>query len=185
MSAAESRVSDMAPGQRIRHANRVRDEQRAFASMIEPLFEPLLRYFARRTSPREDSYDCLSDTLLVMWRRRGSAPTHPEEFRAWAYGVARLTLSNHMRSQRRRARLLEKSRNDAELEVTVGADLSEVAATAMAALSAKDRELVRLIVWDGLGVAEAGQVLGFKAATARTRYSRARERLRHTLGESA
>lgn len=163
-------------------------EQSAYTARLEPLFEPLLRYFARRVMPRDDAYDCVSETLLVVWRRRESAPQIDDEFRAWTYGIARHVLNNHLRSQRRRERLAEKAR-DSHLEQATPPSSSEpaslyAAAAAMKALSDADRELVRLIVWDGLGVGDAGFALGLTPAVARTRYSRARARLRRMIGEA-
>ena len=40
------------------------------------------------------------------------------------------------------------------------------------------RELVMLVHWDGFSIAEAAQMLGLGQSTARTRYARARDRLR-------
>lgn len=152
----------------------------AFASQLKPLMEPLLRYFARRVDPRDDAYDCLSETLLVIWRRRASAPANPDELRAWSYGIAKLTLANHTRGQRRRQRLLAKAHEAFTPPEETFTEETDI----LAVLAPRDRELVRLIVWDGLGVAEAGQVLGLKPAAARTRYSRARAALRQTLKEN-
>ena len=42
-----------------------------------------------------------------------------------------------------------------------------------------------LVAWEGFGVGEAGAVLGISDQAARARYSRARTRLRRTLGGSS
>ncbi|WP_449372762.1 RNA polymerase sigma factor [Arthrobacter psychrolactophilus] len=55
---------------------------------------------------------------------------------------------------------------------------SSAAQDLLGQLSPKDRELVTLIIWDGFGVGEAGQILGLSPSTARSRYSRAKEKLR-------
>ena len=49
---------------------------------------------------------------------------------------------------------------------------------ALKLLSPRDQELVRLVVWEELSVADAGRSLGIRPGTARTRYSRALGRLR-------
>ena len=61
------------------------------------------------------------------------------------------------------------------------------AAEALGYRTPSDRELVTLIVWDGLGVGEAGAVLGLKLAAARRSYQRDRSALRDRLagGETA
>ncbi len=52
---------------------------------------------------------------------------------------------------------------------------------ALLRLPERDRELLLLVAWEGLGVAEAGAVLGLSTATARKRYSRLRQRTRAEL----
>ncbi len=168
--------STVAPVERVEDAQRDR-----FESMVRDLSEPLVRYFARRVSPADDSYDCLSETLIVLWKHRGNIPTPSEERRAWAFGVARNVLANYKRQQRRRERLLEKSRVAADTGSSESPGDSWDLGDLLASLSQRDAELVRLVVWDGLGVAEAGTVLGLKAAAARARYSRARAKLRSRL----
>jgi len=64
--------------------------------------------------------------------------------------------------------------------VATGTD--EAITDALAELTENDRELVTLILWDGFGVAEAGAVLGLKPATPRTRFARAKARLRDLHG---
>jgi DNA-directed RNA polymerase specialized sigma24 family protein len=45
------------------------------------------------------------------------------------------------------------------------------------ALGEQDREVLRLVAWDGLSSAQAGEVLGCSAGAARHRLHRARRRL--------
>jgi RNA polymerase sigma-70 factor (ECF subfamily) len=153
-----------------------------FEAVVEPLMPDLLRYFARRVAPREDAADCLSDTLLVLWRHRSRMPGQAEEQRAWAYGIARNVLCNH---QRKRARRVSAYGFVVRAHLAaVPAEPSPATEAALAALNRLgelDRELVRLVVWDGFGVGEAGRILGMREATARSRYSRARSRLRTLL----
>lgn len=155
------------------------DERAEFGNRVESVMPDLLRYFVRRVSPQDDAYDCVSEVLVVLWRRRSSAPADPEEFRAWSFGVAHRVLLNHSRSARRRLRLAEKLR--AEPQSAAVAEERTLVTDALAQLTDVDRELVTLVVWDELGVAEAGAVLGLRAVAARSRYSRARSRLRQLV----
>ena len=52
---------------------------------------------------------------------------------------------------------------------------------ALEALSTGDREIIQLVHWDGFSLAEAAKILGKKPATVRSRYSRARAKLRADL----
>lgn len=159
--------------------SRIVDDGTRFDDAIRPLMKPLLAYFVRRISPAENAADCLSETLVVMWRRRRALPAAEDELRRWAYGVAKGVLANAHRGRRRHAALAQKLRGEVAASVVPSADLE--VSDALRSLSAKDRELVTLIVWDGFGVAEAGTLLGLSAEAARSRYSRARARLRDAL----
>ena len=150
-----------------------------FEASISPLLQPLLAYFVRRVQPREESADCLSETLVVLWRRRADLPIDPVELRAFAFGVAKGVLANHVRGRIRQSALGDRVRDEVHASAQPGADGS--VAEALQALPQRDRELVTLIVWDGFGVAEAGALLGIRPGAARSRYARAKERLRVIL----
>jgi RNA polymerase sigma factor (sigma-70 family) len=135
---------------------------------------------------REDAADVVAETFLVAWRRIGEVPIG-DGARLWLYGVARLVLANLHRAERRRTRL---GRRLAEtLQATLQAEPTEPRGEAAEALRAigemgeEDRELLRLITWEGLSPSEAGRVLGVSALAARSRLHRARRRLRQVLEE--
>lgn len=163
-------------------------ETRRIADEIEPLVREiapaLLAYFSRRVRPTEEAADCLSETLLTLWRRRADLPEDRDGQRAWAFGIARRVLANVRRGAVRRIALSDRLRESLEQWHGQNADRDDVVAEALATLKESERELVTLILWDGFGVAEAGAVLGLKPATARTRYARAKARLRDAIGEA-
>jgi RNA polymerase sigma-70 factor, ECF subfamily len=148
--------------------------------LVEKESSALLDYFLRRTSDREDAADLLGETLLVIWRREGSIPTDPVNARMWMFGVARNVLSGHRRSRRRRFALAE--RLAATLPVAESEPELDGVRAAIATLPEVDRELVRLVYWDGFTLAEAAQMLHMRPATVRSRMARAREKLREHLG---
>jgi RNA polymerase sigma-70 factor (ECF subfamily) len=144
------------------------------------LARDLLAYFLRRLDNREDAADCLSETLLVLWRRHRALPGDTDGARAWAFGAAKRVLANHRRGRIRHSTLADRLR--AELAIAPAADGPAIEVReALAALVENDRELVILIAWDGFGVAEAGALLGLKPDASRVRYYRARMRLRELL----
>jgi len=153
---------------------------RSFEASIRPLMPLLLAYFTRRVDPTVDAADCLSETLVVLWRRRGELPADEDGLRAWSYGIAKGVLANHQRSRIRHSRLSARLRDDLTLNPParpVDTGLTD----ALATLSAPDKDLVLLVAWDGFGVAEAGALLGLTPGAARSRYSRARKALRAQL----
>lgn len=153
----------------------------AFEETARALTPALMAYFIRRVDPPEDATDCVSETLLVLWRQCDQLPAEPEERRAWSFGVAKGVLSNYRRGKIRRGALSEKLRAGLVHEPDPGHPFDAEIHAALAGLRSLDRELVILIVWDDFGVAQAGALLGLSATAARTRYSRARKQLRASL----
>lgn len=140
----------------------------------------LLAYFERRSAPH-DAADLLGETLLVAWRRVSAVPEDDQEARMWLFGVARRVLMTSRRSGVRRQALADRLREEAltrpDRTEPVDHDLHE----ALARLDPLDAEIIRLLHWDGFGLAEIAQHLGRPAGTIRSRYSRARAALRTAL----
>lgn len=155
-----------------------RTSDRAFGDAVAPLVPLLLRYFARRVTPTDDAADCTSETLIALWRHRGRLPADEDQRRAWAYGIARRVLANHRRGRVRRDLAHETLRAAAAVPPPPVPDEAFVAAEALRLLPERDQELIRLVVWEELSIAQAGRLVGVGAATARSRYARALARLR-------
>lgn len=142
----------------------------------------LLAYLQRRVG-LDDAPDLLGETMVVAWRRVDDLPADPEQARMWLFGIARNTLLNHARGQRRRWALADRIRRTTMSEATAPpADQGAEIRDALARLEPDHRELVQLIHWERLTIAQAATVLDISASTARTRYARAKEQLRATLG---
>ena len=153
----------------------------AFEAVVAEVLEPVRRYLARRTDPAT-AEDVTSEVLLVLWRRLDAVPEHALP---WAYGVTRSCLANAERGSRRQRRLaariatVDPPTEVAPAEVTDhGADRI---AAALAALPARDAELLRLWAWEQLGPAEIAGVLGITPNAVSIRLHRAREKLRAVL----
>lgn len=137
------------------------------------------RYFRRRTAA--DHEDLTTEVFLVAWRRRAELPAEPLP---WLYGVARKVLANHHRAGERRAALAVRAAAHAE---AAAPDLAEAVglradlARALAELGERDRELILLVAWEGLSIAEAAAVLGCRRGAAAVRLHRARRRLHTAL----
>ncbi|GGF03371.1 RNA polymerase sigma factor [Mycetocola zhadangensis] len=159
-----------------------RDANRTFDDDVRPLIVPLHRYLRRRVDSAPDADDCLSEALLVLWRHRDRLPADVSEKRLWAFGVAKGVLSNHHRSQRRRAALHERMMAEQRIaQKTSDTNSNAAVYDALAKLKTADREPIMLVAWDGFAVVDAGTLLGLSAAAARTRYSRAKAKLRNEL----
>jgi RNA polymerase sigma factor (sigma-70 family) len=154
-----------------------------FRAVYDPNYHRVLGYALRRTASREDAEDAVAETFLTAWRRLEEIP-EGNGARPWLYGVARNTLANQRRSERRRGRLSGRlhaepsssawNRGDANDE------LASVAA-AFARLCEEDRELLALAAWEELDPGEIATVLGCSRNAARIRLHRAGRRLARQL----
>lgn len=100
----------------------------------------------------------------------------------WLFGVARGVLLNYGRGERRRWALIDRLRGTLPpRESHASADDGLEARDAIARLPAEGRELVELVHWEGLTLAQAAVVVGIPASTARSRYAKAKELLKHAF----
>jgi len=90
-------------------------------------------------------------------------------------------LAAQQRNQLRQHSLAGRLQEQLRFRPLVAESTDDAAITALASLSVRDRELVTLVVWEGLTIAQAAVVLGIKPDAARARYSRARRTLRKHL----
>ena len=156
------------------------DRSARFEALARELIDPLRRFLARRADPAT-AEDALGETLLVLWRRFDDVPA--EGALPWAYAVARLSLANTERGQRRQRRTASR--------IAVVAPPSErpdgpgprddALHEALAALRPEDAELLRLSAWEQLGPAEIATVLELTPNAVSLRLLRAREKLREEL----
>lgn len=162
-----------------------RDEDAALVAAFEASASDLLTYLARRTSP-DDAPDLLGESMVVAWRRVKDLPMDAERARMWLFGIARGTLQNHARGQRRRWALADRIRLQVRDDATAPpADAGAEVRDAIARLDPDLAELVRLVHWDRMSLVDAAELLGIPASTARGRYQRARDALRAALSTQA
>ena len=167
----------MARGMPLR-AGPIAARRERFRAIYEANYTQILGYALRRCSEPEDAADVVSETFLTAWRRLDAVPH--EDARLWLYGTARRVLANQRRGSRRRRQLGERLCEDLRHAAPTAAErrgsLSQVA-TAFARLSDRDREIIALAAWEGLGAAELSNVIGCSQNAARIRLHRARGRL--------
>ena len=127
-----------------------------------------VRAYVRRRAPEDVVDDVVAETFLVCLRRPERVPAEPLP---WLYAVARKTLANE---RRKRDRVAPARRDVTWDREPIG---DGALATAFAALGERDREVLRLVAWEGLALRDAAVVLGCLAVACRVRYHRAKARL--------
>ncbi|MBU2668925.1 RNA polymerase sigma factor [Actinoplanes bogorensis] len=151
------------------------DDEHRFVRLWRECAPRVLAYARRHVDP-ETAQDVVAETFLVAWRRAGRVPADPLP---WLLVVARNTIANMRRSGLRQERLA------GQLElVAAPAEPADVLATEradvldrLAALTAREREALLLVAWDGLTAAQAAKVAGCSLPAFHVRLFRARKRL--------
>jgi len=135
-----------------------------------------VRAYVRRRAPESMVEDVVADVFVVCLRRIDDVPRNALP---WLYGVARKTLAN----ERRKRHDLPVAAPELSYEPEPVGD--SLLAAAFAALSDADREILRLVAWEGLSLRHAARVLECSPVAARVRYHRAKTRLRDRLDTAA
>jgi RNA polymerase sigma factor (sigma-70 family) len=155
------------------------DPETRFRTVFDVAYGPLCRYAQHRGLAGPDAEDLVAQTLEIAWRRLDDVPA--AEPLPWLYAVAHNLWRNRTRRDRRRRELLARFPTTTKA-ASPGALEPGILRAALAELSDRDQEVLRLVAWDGLTPAELAVVLGFSPAAARTRLHRARSRLAAQLG---
>ncbi|WP_200213465.1 RNA polymerase sigma factor [Micromonospora coerulea] len=149
-----------------------------FTRLYAAEYAHVVRYGQRRLVDADASAELAQEVFVVAWRRRREVP---DRSLPWLYGVARRLLANQWRARRTAPDVvplvdadLPRQVSSSGADATVGvADLR----TALATLTELDQEILRLVGWEELTVAEAAGVLGCSRTAAAVRLHRARRRL--------
>jgi RNA polymerase sigma-70 factor (ECF subfamily) len=139
-------------------------------------------YLARRVD-RSDVEDLASDVFAIAWRKRASVA--PGEELPWLYRIASYLVANHRRRLAIRANALALfTVPDAAPAADAAFDGDPELARAWRALPGAQREILALVVLDGLAVADAAVALGVSANAASIRLHRAKRALAKALRDS-
>jgi RNA polymerase sigma-70 factor (ECF subfamily) len=143
----------------------------------------IFAFAARRVPGRESAEDVVADTFAIAWRRRDRIP---EETLPWLYAIAGNVIANQYRSSHRRHNLDERLAREASVAAP-GTDPADSLggrdelAAALARLEEAEREVLRLVAWEGLSTRDGARVVGCSPGAFRVRLHRARRKLAKEL----
>ena len=131
----------------------------------------------------DDAQDVVQETFVLAWRKRRSIVLVDGSALPWLLASARLiALATRRRGARRRTTAVPDEQLHAIAAVQTGDELA--VREALAGLPRTDREVVTLVLVEGLSYAEAAANLGLSPAATGKRLQRARARLRDDLRPS-
>jgi RNA polymerase sigma factor (sigma-70 family) len=154
----------------------------AFVEMISR-HEVVVGAYLQRRVGRLVAEELLAEVWIAAFGSRGTYDGTYDDARPWLFGVARNTLRRHWRNQRPEDLVgdLDDLALGSDPWPTVddrvhGADLLR---HALAHLRPNQREVLTLVVWEELSIADAARTLGIPAGTARHALHQARLSLRN------
>lgn len=157
------------------------DEQ-AFMEVIYRHEVAVGAYLARRAG-REAAEDLLGEVWVAAFESRRTYDQSFPEARPWLYGVALNRLRHYWRSRPAEDLVPDMTSLangwDPWPAVDARVDTQAVLLTALAKLRPEEREVLTLVAWEDLTVADAARVLGLPAGTARRLLHQARRALRN------
>jgi RNA polymerase sigma-70 factor (ECF subfamily) len=141
----------------------------------------VLRYALRRGASHADAEEVVEETFTICWRR---LPDVPNPALPWLLAVARRVLANQRRTKGRRSALYERlaviGRRPPPSGLEVDPDHLELK-EALSSLKEQEREVLALVVWQGLTHEAAAEVLGCTRNAVTKRYLRACSRMKAQL----
>jgi RNA polymerase sigma-70 factor (ECF subfamily) len=157
------------------------EREEHFRRIFQSEYRHVLAYALRRTGDLAEAQDAVAEVFTVAWRRFADAPAD-EATRPWLFAIARRTIANQRRSQRRRLAVRERlhlqpSTPRGTEEILDDRQGLRAVLAALARLSPDEQEVLRLAVWEDLSNREIGIVLGCSENAAAIRLHRARRRL--------
>jgi RNA polymerase sigma factor (sigma-70 family) len=164
-------------------------EPERFEAIFRRYFGRIHQYLAARVGARIAD-DLAAEVFTIAFAQRQRYDLARECARPWLYGIATNLVGTYRRQEQRRYRALARadahsvapSEEDLVTERVSAAAAGPALAAALAGLGSGDRDVLLLVAVAGLDNQEVALSLGIPCGTVRSRLSRARARLRASLG---
>jgi len=158
-----------------------REAESAFDALYRASRDDVYAYVASLVRDRAAAEDVTATAFERAYRKRSRFDPSRGEQRAWLFGIARNAALDELR---RRGRQAELTADPADLLATPAHESAEASerrlalTAALAGLAPRERELIALKFFAGLGNAEIAAVLGLSESNAGTKLHRAVTKLR-------
>ncbi|PZG23523.1 RNA polymerase sigma factor [Nonomuraea aridisoli] len=169
-------------------ARSLHGDEDAFVEVVRRHEAAVGAYLARRAG-RELAEDLLGEVWVAALTSRAAYDRSFPDARPWLIGVAHNTLRRHWRSRPAEEPLAHVPDLapgwDPWAAVDDRVDVGSVLRHALALLRPQQREILTLVAWEDLTVADAGRAIGIPPGTARRHLHEARMALRNAPGMAA
>ena len=162
----------------------VRGETEGFTTLYERYIERIYRFIFYRTHNRTLAEDLTSDAFMKVLDKIHTFNESRGNFSTWLYQIARNTLRDHYRTEHPTTDIKDgweiADKISVENEVSARVDITRVQQY-LSKLSAEQRDLIFMRVWDGLSFTEIAQVIGKSEAATKMSFGRLIAKLRTEL----
>ncbi len=155
----------------------------SFDALYRETADDLYAYVATLVRDRAAAEDVVAAAFERAYRKQGSYDPRRGSQRQWLFGIARNSALDELRRRKRVTSLAAEP--EAEPDDATDPVRRATVRAALAALDARDRELVALKFFAGLDNAEIAALLGISASNAGTRVHRAVHRLREACDDGS
>jgi RNA polymerase sigma-70 factor, ECF subfamily len=152
-----------------------------FEALYRAARDDVFAYVATLLQDRGAAEDVTAQAFERAFRKQKSFNPVRGSERAWLFGIARNAALDELRRRKRSATLVAEPVAPDDEELVRRAAVR----TALAALPARDRELIALKFQAGLDNSELAEVLGVSVTNAGTRLHRALTKLREILDDQS
>jgi RNA polymerase sigma-70 factor, ECF subfamily len=158
----------------------------AFGTLYDRYIEKIYRFIFYKTFDSATAEDLTSSTFFKALNKIGTLDSTRGNFSTWIYSIARNTVIDHYRGHRFAASegkdvfdLTEDARTEETLDASRSLSLVE---DYLKTLSAAQREIVMLRVWEGRSFKEIAEITGGTENSVKMSFSRTIRKLREDLG---
>lgn len=140
----------------------------------------IFNYLLRLTGDREDAWDVSQDVFLKAYQNLGKLED-PARFGPWLYRIAHNEAYSHLRRQKPEGDLPPETAPSLPGSRLLPIEVSLAVETALARLTAEQREAVVLKVYQGFKFEEMAEILSCPVSTIKSRVYTALDLLKETL----
>ena len=158
----------------------------AMGPLVRRYASPLLTFIRRMTGNRHRAEELFQEVFLAVWQHRGRYD-HPRPFRSWLFGIA----ANKCRAEFRQVSDPREpvsdwpeppiAREPSPVESAISSETIALVTRAVATLPPKQRAVLVLRLWNGMGYAEIAKSLERTEATIRSQMFHALAGMRRYL----
>lgn len=144
----------------------------AFSELYQRVYKDMYRYAYYMLGNRQEAEDMVSDTVIEVYQGIRKLREN-EKFRAWVFKI----LSNKCRGRRKQLAKKHLSLDDESVSQNLKTvneyEKEQDLKRAFEELTSEERDLVSMAVFGGYKSREIGELMNMKAATVRSKISRA------------